>query len=260
MLEIKDVLLKSAPFGVALLSIAWLSASASAQDWTYPAFQQEPPGFESENPQYTAITYEPLAKASEAWHICVAHPHMADAYHLGYNYGYIDEAKRLGVEVTVVEAGGYDNLPTQISQIENCVTQGADAVIISAISFTGLDGLVAELDAQGIPVIDLGNGINSPLVKAHSLGSYQVIGKTVGEYLVAIDPKESERTKILWLPGPAGAGWSESANTGFASSISNSSLEILDTKYGNSNKPEQLKLIEDGLQTCLLYTSPSPRD
>lgn len=232
-----------------LAGAAVQSFSAYADDWTYPAFQQEPPGFDSETTKDIPIKYTPLPKASKHWHICVSHPHMADAYHLAYNYGYVQEAKRLGVELTVVEAGGYDHLPKQISQIENCASQGADAVIISAISFTGLDGLVSDLDSQGIPVIDLGNGINSKIVKAHSLGSYFAIGKAVGEYLAAKHPKGSPVANVLWLPGPPGAGWSESANKGFVGALSASSIKILDTKYGNTNKPEQLKLIEDGLQT-----------
>lgn len=240
---------KAGAVGAVIMSGIFGTLSAQAESWTYPAFQQEPPGFDVEIPDNIAITYQPIEKASKPWHICVAHPHMADAYHLAYNYGYVEEAKRLGLELTVVEAGGYDKLPRQISQIENCVSQGVDAIIISAISFTGLDGLVEEIDAQGIPIIDLGNGINTKVVKAHSLGSYYAIGKAVGEYLSAKHPKGSEPSKILWLPGPPGAGWSESANKGFTGALSNSSVEILDTKYGNTNKPEQLKLIEDGLQT-----------
>jgi protein TorT len=226
-----------------------ISAAALAGSWTYPAFEQDPPGFDSQNPKQTPITYQPIEKVSKPWHICVSHPHMADSYHLSYNYGYVEEAKRLGVELTVVAAGGYDKLPQQISQIENCVAQGANAVIISAISFTGLDGLVQELDGQGVPVIDLGNGIQSKLVKAHSLGSYEAIGRAVGEYLVKMHPKGSKPVKILWLPGPPGAGWSESANKGFQAAVADGAIQILATKYGNSNEPEQLKLVEDGLQT-----------
>lgn len=240
---------KAGAVSAVIIGSLFAALSAQADSWTYPAFQQEPPGFDTETPQNIPITYKPIESASKHWRICVSHPHMADAYHLAYNYGYVQEAKRLGVELTVVEAGGYDKLPRQISQIENCVSKGVDAVIISAISFTGLDGLVQEIDSQGIPVIDLGNGINSKLVKAHSLGSYFAIGKAVGEYLAAKHPKGSEPVKILWLPGPPGAGWSESANKGFVGALANSSVEILATKYGNTNKPEQLKLIEDGLQT-----------
>ncbi|MEA2783209.1 MAG: periplasmic protein TorT [Rhodospirillaceae bacterium] len=234
---------------VAATALTFATSSKAADAWTYTVFEQQPPGFATENPARKQITYKPLEKASKNWHVCVAHPHLADPYHLAYNYGYSEEAKRLGVTLDVVEAGGYDHLPKQISQIEDCVARGANAVIISAISFTGLDNLVQELDSQKIPVIDLGNGISSPLVKAHSLGSYIDIGRGVGEYLAKLHPKGSGAAKVLWLPGPAGAGWAEDANKGFKAAVAGSAIEILDTKYGNSNKPEQLKLVEDGLQT-----------
>ena len=46
---------------------------------------------------------------------------MKDAYWLAVNYGVAEEAKRLGVKMNLVEAGGYTNLNKQISQIEDCV-------------------------------------------------------------------------------------------------------------------------------------------
>ena len=65
---------------------------------------------------------------------------MKDAYWLGVDYGVVDEAKRLGVSAQIVEAGGYTNLAKQISQIEDCVSRGANAVVIGAISADGMKG------------------------------------------------------------------------------------------------------------------------
>ena len=41
---------------------------------------------------------------------------MKDAYWLGVDYGVVDEAKRLGVSMNLVEAGGYTELNKQISR------------------------------------------------------------------------------------------------------------------------------------------------
>ena len=76
---------------------------------------------------------------------------MKDAYWLGVDYGVVDEAKRLGVAMNLVEAGGYTELNKQISQIENCVANGAQAVVIGAISADGLNNLVKELHEKKIP-------------------------------------------------------------------------------------------------------------
>src|SRR4029453_12171908 len=98
------------------------------------------------------MEYTPLEKASQKWKLCVSFPHMKDDYWLAVDYGAIDEAKRMGVEMQVLEAGGYTQLNKQISQIENCVAGGAQAVIIGAISFDGLNNLVGQLADKKIPV------------------------------------------------------------------------------------------------------------
>ncbi len=83
------------------------------------------------------MSYSPLEKAEKPWNICVSFPHMKDAYWLGVDYGVAEQAKDLGVKMNLVEAGGYTELNKQISQIEDCVSGGAQAVVIGAISFDG---------------------------------------------------------------------------------------------------------------------------
>jgi protein TorT len=83
------------------------------------------------------VSYSPLEKAEKPWNICVSFPHMKDAYWLGVDYGVAEQAKDLGVKMNLVEAGGYTELNKQISQIEDCVSGGAQAVVIGAISFDG---------------------------------------------------------------------------------------------------------------------------
>ena len=88
-----------------------------------------------ESPRKT-IDYTPVVKASQPWSICVSFPHMKDAYWLGVNYGVVSESQRAGVRMQLVEAGGYTELNTQISQIEDCVAGGADAVVIALFPMT----------------------------------------------------------------------------------------------------------------------------
>ncbi len=59
------------------------------------------------------MEYTPLEKASQKWKICVSFPHMKDDYWLAVDYGAIDEAKRMGVKMQVLEAGGYTELNKQ---------------------------------------------------------------------------------------------------------------------------------------------------
>lgn len=229
------------------LASSLLGGSASAADWfPYPAAQVVPAFSADGKPQ--DLSYSPLPKASKPWDICVSFPHMKDAYWLGVDYGVVSEAKRLGVKLNVVEAGGYTELAKQISQIEDCVARGANAVVIGAISFDGLNNLVGEVTRKGIPVIDVINGISSPAVTAKSLVSFHTMGFETGRYLAGKHPAGSPKVKVGWFPGPAGAGWVEAANKGFLEAVAGSAIEVLEPRYGDTGKEAQLRLVEDVLQ------------
>lgn len=234
------VSLMTASFGLAASSAvlaAWFPYQAES---TTPAFAADG--------QKSPVSYTPLTKAAKKWQICVSFPHMKDAYWLGVDYGVVEEAKRLGVEMQLVEAGGYTNLNKQISQIEDCVARGANAVVIGAISADGLNNLIKTVAAKKVPVIDVVNGINSPDISAKSLVSFYTMGHATGEYLVKKHPAGSPAVKVGWFPGPAGAGWVEAAHKGFMDAVKDSSVTVLDPKYGDTGKEAQSKLVEDVLQ------------
>lgn len=221
--------------------------AAYAADWyPYDAAKIEPP-FAADG-KSVDVTYVPLDKASKPWNICVSFPHMKDAYWLGVDYGVAEEAKRLGVKMNLFEAGGYTELDKQISQIEDCVAAGAQAVVIGAISADGLNNLVSEIHKKNIPVIDVINGISSPDISAKSLVSFYTMGSEAGAYLAKKHPAGGEEVEVGWFPGPAGAGWVSAANQGFLDAVKGSAVKVLEPKFGDTGKEVQLKLVEDALQ------------
>src|SRR5207247_604128 len=156
-----------------------LVAPAPAQEkpwWPFPVEDRDPP-FNMEGKKLKK-DYIPIDHAAKKWNMCVSFPHMKDAYWIAVDYGVVSESRRLGVKMQLVEAGGYTNLAKQVSQIEDCVAQGANAVIIGAIS------------ARGV-----------------------VAG-----------------------------------NKCFTDSVARGAIEVVSTKYGDTGKEIQLKLVEDVLQ------------
>lgn len=233
---------------IALGVAATLPFAAYAQDAWYPYEAEEiTPAFSADG-EASTITYTALDKAEKPWNICVSFPHMKDAYWLGVDYGVADEAERLGVKLNLIEAGGYTELSRQISQIEDCVTGGADAVVIGAISFDGLNNVIGEVAAKGIPVIDLVNGVSSSDISAKSLVSFRIMGFETGRYLAEKHPAGSTPVQVGWFPGPAGAGWVEAAHAGFMEAVEGSAVEVLEPRFGDTGKETQLKLVEDVLQ------------
>lgn len=232
----------------ALALSAALPAMAFAEEAWFPYAAEEVTLAFSADGEVNAVTYEALAAAEKAWNICVSFPHMKDAYWLGVDYGVVDEAKRLGVNLNLVEAGGYTELAKQISQIEDCVSGGADAVVVGAISFDGLNNVIGEVAAKGIPVIDVVNGVSSEDISAKSLVSFKVMGYETGAYLAAKHPAGTDPVQVGWFPGPAGAGWVEAAHAGFMEAVKGSAVEVLEPRFGDTGKETQLKLVEDVLQ------------
>ena len=230
-----------------LLTTLVVFPSVQADDWfPYPVEVWDPP-FDMSSPR-TTIEYQPLEKASKSWEVCVSFPHMKDAYWLGVDYGVSEEASRLGVNMQLVEAGGYTELNSQISQIEDCISAGADAVVIGAISFDGLNNLVKEIRGNGIPVVDVINGMSSDELSAKSLVSFGEMGGKAGSFLAEKHPSGTPAVKVAWFPGPAGAGWVEAGNAGFVSAVENSAVQLVETKYGDTGKEVQAKLVEDTLE------------
>ena len=232
---------------VAMAALLPLSAGAAEDKWYPYEVEVWDPPFDMSSPR-KKVDYVPLESASKEWDICVSFPHMKDAYWLAVDYGVVAESRRQGVRMQLVEAGGYTNLNNQISQIEDCVARGAEAVIIGAISADGLNNLVAEIAGKGIPVIDVINGISPDKLSAKSLVSFGEMGFKAGDYIAKLHPEGSDPVKVAWFPGPPGAGWVEAGNTGFREAVSDSAIEVVETKYGDTGKEVQLKLVEDTLE------------
>ena len=121
-------------------------------------------------------------------------------------------------------------------------------MVIGAISFDGLNNIVKEVRSKDIPVIDVINGMSSPELSAKSLVSFGEMGEKAGAFLAEIHPAGGAAVKVAWFPGPAGAGWVEAGNSGFSKAIEGSAIDLVETKYGDTGKEAQAKLVEDTLE------------
>lgn len=195
----------------------------------------------------TQIDYRPLAAASRKWRICASYPHLKDSYWLSVNYGMVEEARRLGVELQVVEAGGYPNLERQIAQVTSCTEADTDILVLGTVSFEGLTPTVLEI-AERLPVVAVVNDIADPGISAKTGVSWISMGRAVGEYLLRHHPRGGEPVKVAWFPGPLGSGWVPFVEEGFRTAVADSAAEIVVTKYGDTGREIQVLLIEEALE------------
>ena len=227
---------------VAVVGAIGLSSMAGAADAWWPVKV-----YDASSGENVEIEYSPLEKASKPWNICVLFPHMKDSFWVAVAYGIVEEAKRQNVNMTLFEAGGYENLPRQLSQFDDCMAGDFDAIVIGAISEAGLSLKFEEGLAAGKPVISTVNPVAEAKVTAKMFVEFDTMGEQTGKYLV--DSLGGDSAEVVNFPGPAGSGWAESFNDGFKRAIDGvGSVNLLDEKFGDSGVAVQMQLIQDALQ------------
>lgn len=231
----------------ALLACSFLIASgqfAAAKDWWPFPIAAAKGGDLNKIEQ---IEYTPLEKAEKPWNLCVLFPHLQDSYWLSVNYGIAETAKQMGVKFTLLQAGGYSNLPKQISQYDDCLAAGADAILIGAISEAGLAAKINEGMAKGVVNIAVANPILDTPITARITPDFHAKGFQTGEFVKTY--LGDKQGAAVAFPGPQGSGWAETYMAGFRDATKTGNVKLLAEMFGEASVPAQLRLVEDALQT-----------
>jgi len=197
----------------------------------------------------TPVTeYARPPKPSKQYRIGIAVPHLSNPHYVGQAYGYLDEAQSLGAQVTLLEAGGYQYLDKQVSQIEDLIASKVDAIILAAVSGPGTVGAVEDAVAAGIPVINVNVMTDSDKVVTRIRSDDDVIGRMHADFM-------GERLKgvgnVVMLRGAPGTSWAEIRGNAFKKRIAEKypNVKILGEQYSQSTPTDGLRLMEDFLQT-----------
>jgi len=192
--------------------------------------------------------YPRPSRPTKQYRIGIAIPHLSNPHYVGQAYGYIDEAQSLGAQVTLLEAGGYQYLDKQVSQIEDLVASKVDAIILAAVSGPGTVGAVEDAVAAGIPVINVNVMTDSDKVVTRIRSDDDVIGRMQADFM-------GERLKgagsVVMLRGAPGTSWAEIRGNAFKQELARKypNIKILGEQYSQSTPADGLRLMEDFLQT-----------
>lgn len=214
-----------------------------AEDWSFPAIDGE---------DGKEVTYTPIKKSeiTESWNMCVLFPHMKDPFWVSANYGTLLEAQRDNLNYRLFEAGGYPNIEKQISQFQDCVNGGYDAIIVGASSATSLCPRIDAALKKGIAVVDLINGVDCPSAEASDLFAHTAISYKIATEVAAgwlVDHVGDDGASVGFFPGPKGAGWSEDAVAGWNEATNGTPVETGDMRRGDYGVEIQQGLIQDSL-------------
>ena len=192
------------------------------------------------------VDYVPLGKADKPYNICVLFPHLKDSFWLAVDYGIAEEAKQLGVNMNLHEAGGYENLTRQLSQFDDCLAGHADAIVIGGVSEGGMGQKYLEALGKGIPVVSVAVPVSHTKIAGKVYADFETMGEVGGKYLLSY--LKGQSAEVVTFPGPAGAGWPEGMNDGFKAALVGSNVKLLGEKFGDTGVQVQMQLIQDALQ------------
>jgi len=189
----------------------------------------------------------PTPKAKKPYTIGISVPHLKSPYWVNQCYGMLDEAGKLGVKAIVVAAKGYDDLATQISQVENLITQRVDAIVLGPISFEGNVASAEEAVARGIPVIDVAQSIRSRKGSGISLVDDYQLGVNNAQWVIQ---DSGGKANVVVFSGPSGASWSMANSSGVRNTFADyPGIKILAERFCDVDVATSQKIMENLLQT-----------
>jgi len=233
------------PICLARLVVTLMFLAASANSSATDLQRWEPPF--SYDGRAIPMPYQPSALATKPWSLCVVFPHVKDAYWLAVDYGMVEEARRLGVKLRILEAWGYGNLIRQRSLLQDCAAMdGVEAIILGSVSFAGLSDTIQTISRHK-PVFATVNDIRNEGLSGKVGVPWYDMGHLLGRYLVQQHPKPSTSIPIAWFPGPKAAGWVPFVDQGFRDAIKNTPIKVVTTGWGDTNKSVQRNLVQVAL-------------
>lgn len=196
-----------------------------------------------QNAQQAVPQRQATVVADKPWKLCALYPSLKDSYWLSVNYGMLEAAKKYGVSLKVLEAGGYRQFATQQAQIAQCRRWGADAILLgsSTTTFPNLKAQVGEL-----PVIEVVNAMHDAAVKTRVGVPWFQMGYQPGRFLVKWSA--GKPLKVLLMPGPDDAGGSREMVAGFRQAIAGSQVQIVDVALGDNDIEVQRNLLQEMLE------------
>ena len=192
----------------------------------------------------TVIEVTPLEKAAKPWRLCALYPHLKDSYWLSVNYGMVDQARRLGVSLRIFEAGGYYHADRQADQLEACLREGTDAILLGTVTYAGHSTRLQQI-ADTTPIIGLVNNLDPAGISAMSGVDWRKMGRSPGRYLSNHHPKGSASVRVAWFPGAGKEGISSTKMMAFQDALKASSADLMHIRYGDTGKMVQLTLVEE---------------
>ncbi|MBT6206757.1 MAG: substrate-binding domain-containing protein [Francisellaceae bacterium] len=162
--------------------------------------------------------WEPPRKPSVPYRVAVLLPHLEDGYWKSVWYGISKEAERLNIQLTLFDAGGYENSAKQRHHLTSDILgSNFDGLLIGSIKYSGFDKYINKVQKEGISIISIINDMSAQELNGKVLNSYKSYGMKIGEEVIR--ESAGKDIRIGLFPGPKGVIWAEEMAKGFKQAL-----------------------------------------
>jgi ABC-type sugar transport system substrate-binding protein len=153
---------------------------------------------------------------------------MLSPFFVAASYGFCKEAQMLGIKAKVMDGGNV--LQKQIDQINDAITQGADAIIITPMDSDALSVAVEACNKANIPVFTIDRTITGGQVTTVCQSDNVECGRKVARgFLEQAKAKSITELKLIQIKGQLGSSPSRDRDKGFWE-IMNAQTDVKVTK------------------------------
>lgn len=156
-----------------------------------------------------------FAPSEEPFEIVVLQAHRSDAFAISSAQAIEEFGRENNLEVTVLDAGGYQEVAQQIDQIEAAVLQEPDAMIVWSTDPTAVVPALQEARDAGIPVV----GYTQPpdMETAFTVtGDFRLDGETMARSLFT---KMGGQGKAMLILGGGGSAYQAALQQGWDAAL-----------------------------------------
>ncbi|MCI9485158.1 MAG: sugar ABC transporter substrate-binding protein [Clostridiaceae bacterium] len=173
--------------------------------------------------------------------------HQTNAFTTAVSAGAVEMGEQLGVQVDVLD--GKQDPATQASQIETCIAQGYDGVMVEPISADAIVPAVKAANEAGMPVLTVVQQMKNQdsMAIAYCGGDESKSGQLQMEHVIDVIGEEAN---IVVLYGPMGSDAQLSRKAGYDEVLANyPGIQIVFEDTANWTTEEALSKVETWLQT-----------
>lgn len=134
---------------------------------------------------------------------------------------------------------------TQANAVQDLETQGIDALVILPSDPDPLVNAIKEVKSNGkfVALVDRAPSVNDDTVRdLYVAGNNPALGEVAGKYIAETTP-EAQVVVIRGLPIPI----DQQRQDGFDKGIAGSKVKVLDRQFGNWNRDDAFKVMQDYL-------------